>query len=905
MNKLTLITLSTIISIAGIIWLSQNENQRSNYQTFLKSKYKEVPAPKKATKEDKCPDEPQLSAYRDFFMMVDPVEKRIPIERYKTARQETQAIRNQKSNNNSSLDWNRIESDMGGRTRSLMWDPNDPDMKKVWAGSVTGGLWYNNDITVQNSEWIAVSDLWENLSISSIAYDPNDSQILYVGTGEAPTAIITYRESSGVGVGIWKTTDGGESWELLASTEEFKYITDLVVRDEEGTSVIYSGVVSGSYRGSDHQSYPTDGLYRSEDGGISWEQVLPNIEGLEIPYAPSDIEITADGRIFVGTGRNLDGEGAARILYSDNGSIGSWTLFDDYVDIIQNDDDHQIPGRVMLATAPSDINRVYALVASGYISSDNNRPYYHVEYIIRSDDKGDTWTEVTNFNTPSNYWASLAWHALTIAVDPNNPDHVFVGGLDQHHSLNGGSSWNKVSDWAGMYYGGGDDYIHADQHMILFKPGSSDEAIFATDGGVFYTQSATQYLPVFMERNNNYSCLQFYTCDIDPSFGSDECIGGLQDNGTLLYSGEDLDINDMVSGGDGAYCFWDYDNAAYFITSVYYNDYNIFFNGSLSNYAGTNSGTFVSPSDYDYKNNTLYANAVGWTGERADQLLRISNIINSPDEDFINLNTETDIPFSTITVSPYSPDYQGTLFVGTEAGQLFKIENAESNPVSTEIGSNNFPSAYLSCVAVGGSEDTLVATFSNYGVSSVWYTTDAGTNWLEIENNLPDMPIRWVIFHPTNKKQVMLATEIGVWTTDNIDSEIVLWTPDNNGLSNVRVDMLQLRENDNTILAATHGRGLHTCVWDDYTTIAPAREEQLVKIYPNPTIDHVNIEFDNSNLDFNSFQILDINGRLLSSQRLNKGLINQQISTQKYANGTYIILLKGNTRTQKQLFVKK
>ncbi len=904
MKKISLLSLALLTGVVGVLFLMPKENSRSDYQTFLKSKYQDIPAPKTGGKEDKTPDEPQMAAFRDYFMMLDPAEKRVPFERLKTARYQTQSIQTTKSNSEETLNWNRIESDMGGRTRGLMWDPNDPETSKVWAGSVTGGLWYNNDITNEFSEWNSVSDLWPNLTVSSIVYDPNNTETFYVGTGEAPTAIYTYRESSGVGVGIWKTTDGGDTWELLSSTEDFKYITDLAVRNEAGASVVYAGVVSGEYKGVPHVSAPTDGLYRSEDGGASWEQVLPNIDGLDVPYAPSDIEITADNRIFVGTGRNLNGEGAARIFHSDDGTAGSWTMFDDYIEIIENDDDHQLPGRVMIASAPSDANRKYALISSGYISSGNNRSYYHVEYILRSDNNGESWTEVNN-NNAYDYWASLAWHALTIAVDPNNPDHLYIGGLDQHHSLDGGNSWIHVSDWAGMYYGGGSDYIHADQHSIKFKPGSSDEVIFATDGGIFYTQTSTQNNPVFYERNNNYSCLQFYTCDINPNADQAQYLGGLQDNGSLFYNGTDLDINDMVMGGDGAFCFWGKNESQYFVTSYYYNRYRIFQNGNFLADLGQECGTFLCPADFDWNQNTLYANAVGWTGDNADKILRIADVIDSPNTgDLVSVNTGAQVPFSAVTFNPYSASTNNNLYLGTEAGQLFKVEDADAVPSALEIGSSDFPTAFLSCITFGESEDEILVTFSNYGVSSVWYTSNGGSDWIEKESNLPDMPIRWAIFHPVNKKQVMLATELGVWTTNDITAENVLWSPDNNGLSNVRVDMLKVRESDNMVLAAGHGRGLHTVVWDDNTyTESPEMMEMVM--YPNPATDYFNINLDNAEGKFSTLHIFDISGRNVLEHSLNSDEINERINIERLESGTYIVQLAGIKQSQSYKLVVK
>ena len=100
-------------------------------------------------------------------------------------------------------------------------------------------------------------------------------------------------------MGILKSTDGGASWSFLESTENFRYVTDIQIREEDGVSVLYAGVASGFYKGATHQSEPSNGLFRSEDGGGSWEQVLPDISGADGPYPVSDIKIQG-AEFFIG-----------------------------------------------------------------------------------------------------------------------------------------------------------------------------------------------------------------------------------------------------------------------------------------------------------------------------------------------------------------------------------------------------------------------------------------------------------------------------------------------------------------------------------------------------------------------------------------------------------------------------
>jgi photosystem II stability/assembly factor-like uncharacterized protein len=790
---------------------------------------------------------------------------------------------------------------MGGRTRAIMYDPNDASGNKVWAGAVTGGLWYNNNITNNTSPWIPVNDFWANMSVSCIVSDPNNSQIFYLGTGEAETARVIYRESSGVGMGIMKSTDGGESWSALLSTESFKYITDIQIRDENGSSVIYAGVASGIYKGSTFQSEPSNGLFRSVDGGQSWEQVLPDIPGLDEPYAVSDIKIQGDGRIYVGTMETPELNGGGTILYSDLGTTASWTVYEDVKTLIESQSYENIPGRVILAKAPSDDAIVYALFAVGY---EDGFVYYRSNYIFKTSDHGNSWQQI---NLPDADYATLAWHALTCAVDPVDPDHLYAGGLDVWSSSNGGNSWQHQSEWALMYYGGGADYVHADQHVQLYKEGSVEEMLFGSDGGIFYTANASSVNPVFEEKNKNYSCLQFYTCAISPIAGDDRYIGGLQDNGTLYYHGAPLDINDMIDGGDGAACFWDADEPEIFITSYYYNRYTVFLNGNDYQSAGDYSGTFVCPADYDYKLNKLYANACSFSGYRADQILRVSGIPHSSFETYKSLGTGSLTPFTHVKYSPHSPEGTTTLFVGGQTGRLFKVENAEANPVVTEITGSSFPLGSISCVAIGGSEDTLLVTFSNYGVSSVWQSYDGGASWVDVEANLPDMPVRYAIYHPHDAKQALLATELGVWSCNHLHLPDPQWNTDIDGMANVRVDMLQVREADNTVLAATHGRGLYTCNWisDPWVSVGELPELEIAAVWPNPVSNILNIELGAQKEDHVQLMICDVQGKTLIEEKLDSQQDIHSINMSELPAGTYILHLNNGRQASSRKIIRQ
>jgi photosystem II stability/assembly factor-like uncharacterized protein len=897
MNKIRIFALLIFVVFlsAGMLSLKsfhKKENPRKRYEQFLTELNKKAPNLAKKDKE-KLPevDHPEMAAFQEYLMTMDPSTGKIPRERLLDAYRSTLRIQEEKSGNGSLL-WQGYAADMGGRTRMIMYDPNDITHKKVWAGGVTGGLWYNSNIQDSLSPWVPVGDFWPDLAIRCMAYDPNNPLIFYIGTGEAETAMETYRESSGLGDGIWRSLDGGVTWDLIPSTTNFAYITKILVRNENSGSVIYAGVASGLYQGQNHQSLPTDGLYRSTDQGATWQQVLPNISGLTVPYTVSDMAESSNGRIFIGTRPNLDGNGGATLLYSDNGT--TWNVNSSYRIEIQNNTQYNIPGRVVLATAPSDANIVYALIASGFIHSADNFKYYYCFYMLRSGDQGVTWTKM-NVPSYSPNFAWIAWHALDINVDPNSPNTVYIGGGDIWKSINGGTNWSRVSDNMLMFSGGGPRYIHADQHCIVYKPGSSVEILFGTDGGVFYTASGSSAQPVFEQHNKSYNTLQFYTCAIKPVSGANNFIGGLQDNSNLYYSGTPLTINDLLDDGDGAYCFYDENDPFFFFTSLQYNRYYMYQNGqfvkTISNYL---CGIFINPADYDYKLDKLYTNATDFIGNRNNTILRIDDLIGSSVKTFVTLNTNTPVYFSTVRYSPYSPSGKSTIFLGTPAGRLYKVNEAQSdNPVVSEITGTNFPSANISSIAIAGSEDTLLVTFSNYGVSSVFQSYDGGITWQNKDTNLPDMPIRWCLYHPENSKQALLATETGVWSTYNLDAANTIWEPDVSGMPNVRTDMLVCRKSDHTVLAATHGRGCYTATWDVIFAGINYQPEPGFLVYPNPAHKQVSVSLDLPDRSAIIIRIYDTKGiMLIETTGTVFGKYNKKIDLSGYAKGLYYLYVQ-------------
>ena len=363
--------------------------------------------------------------------------------------------------------------------------------------------------------------------------------------------------------------------------------------------------------------------------------------------------------------------------------------------------------------------------------------------------------------------------------------------------------------------------MHADQHALIFRPGYPDETVSGSDGGVSYSNDVGFAAnPNFENRIRGYNVTTYYFAAAANESQSNYFLAGAQDNGTQRYTDPLLNSTTEATGGDGGFCFIDEDDPSIQISSFVFNSYRLSQDGgktfvSISNEQG--SGRFINPTEYDSETNIIYG--AGDTGE----LTRIAGISTEVDPATLELETITlDLSGSgddqrQITTIKASPHTANRLFVGARIfegeGLLFRIDDAHtSSPTVTEITGSYTGShgGWVSSIDVGASDDHLLATFSNYGVSSVYESTDGGSNWSDKNGDLPDMPIRWGVFNPTDRSQVFLATELGVWSTEDLSADDPDWEPTNTGLANVRTDMVKVRPADNLLYAATYGRGLYT-----------------------------------------------------------------------------------------------
>jgi subtilisin-like proprotein convertase family protein len=639
-----------------------------------------------------------------------------------------------------------------GRIDALMVDSSDATHKTVWVGGRDGGLWKTTDITTAPANWTLVNDYFGNLSIAAITQDPTNYNTMYFCTGES------YFESNALrGNGVFKSTDHGVTWNRLASTASYFYCTRILCD--------YLGNVYLGTRGN--------GLLRSTNGGTSWTDITP--AGLSGNIC--DLEITstaAASRLHLVTGIFSTQAYRYTDIAATVSSTFGWTA-----------PATPFPSFAMRAEIGVSGNILYAAPADAS---------FQVPTIYKSTDGGANWAATAG--QPTAGWASgQGWYALTVVINPSNPNECFVGGLDQHKTTDGGATWTRASFWVGTT----GQYVHADQHKALWYDGGS-KLIFGCDGGIHFSSDGGTTIT---DRNQGLRLKQFYSAAIHPdAVGSPNYfLAGAQDNGTHQFNGAGLTSSVEVTGGDGAYVGIDKDEPQYQIAAYVYSNYRRTTNGGATWLYGpsNNAGQFINSFDYDNANNKVYSSYA------AGQYLRWEN----PQSGF----TYTSVPvanFNGATVSAVtsSPYIANRVYFGTTGGRVVMADNANAAPTTVNLTPAGM-TGFVNAVAIGSSDQYLAASITSYGVNNIWVSSNGGSSWTACDGNLPDMPVYWAFFDPADNNRLFIATETGVWETALLNGASTIWVP-HTSFPTVRTTMLKYRSTDRTLLASTYGRGLWT-----------------------------------------------------------------------------------------------
>lgn len=813
----------------------------------------------------------------------------------------------------------RGPNNIGGRTRGIMFDPNDADNNRVFSGGTAGGLWVNEDITDANSSWTLVPGIGANIAVNVIISDPNDSNTFYIGSGES------YVSGDAVGRGVWKSTDGGVTWSNIFGGPDgtitnsgqvvggIFYINDIVARDIGSTTELYIAVAGVAYAsassngGGQFHGANDQGVYKSTDAGTNWTGFTIN-ETNGSPVNPCDLEIDINNNIWFTTTRSVFGVDGGKIYRSTNGTSFS---------LIQTINSTR---RTELEVSSLDANKFWVAVEGTNSQAD----------LYFTDDAFATINQIAEPNDADNdisstdYTRFQAGYDLPIEVDAN--DNLYVGGIDLFRSTNEGSSWTQISKWSNNpgLSTLNVPLVHADHHAIVFRPGSGNgnQAVFGTDGGIYYTPDITlaQSALNISSRNKDYNVTQFYYGSLGPSTSNEIIFGGTQDNGTLISQNSTAGTNDFDDffsffSGDGSYSEIDdngglsgFGNGEYMIVGSVYVNYrlaspdvtgtnNAFNNGYNIHTSGNTEGSFINQAELDEVGNILYANT---STASLNRVSRFTLGANSASESALTNSLLTDSP-SSLKISPFD---NTILLVGTRDGKVLKIDDANSSPSWSDI-SGSFVGS-ISDIEYGETADDIFVTMHNYGVSNIWYTDNGGTSWTDIEGDLPELPVKCILQNPLLPQELIIGTDLGVWRTSDYTATNVEWTQSYNGMSDVTVLDLDLRPGDNTILATTFGRGMFTSVFTaDVASVEDViTDKKVFSVFPTISSGDFNI-FAKNELGDSQMLIFDINEKQVYKSDLDFNERQTQNISVNLRAGIYIVNIidQNNRRSSEKIII--
>ncbi|MBI4472722.1 MAG: hypothetical protein HY646_08645, partial [Acidobacteria bacterium] len=637
---------------------------------------------------------------------------------------------------------------IGGRVRSIVIHPTTP--ATMFLGSVSGGIWKT---TNAGASWQVVNDFITNLAVSTLLMDPTNPSVLYAGTGEG------FYNADGIrGAGVFKSTDGGTTWSQLSSTANSSwYYVNRLAASPDGTVLLAA---------------TRSGIWRSTDGGITWSRVSTATDILDLEFNP------VDGNYAIASGY------AGRALYSTNGGA-TWSPASGIPTL-------SFFGRVEVAYAPSNPNIVYASV-----SQEGGE-------VWKSTDGGQSFSRV---NVGNNFLASQGWYDNAVWVDPINPNIVIVGGIDLWRSLDGGATLTKISQWFMAPLS-----AHADQHFLIAHPsfnGTGNTTVFVgNDGGIYKTDNiyTVSGATGWQELNNNLGITQFYGAAGNTI--TNTIVGGTQDNGTLLYTGNSETWNEMF-GGDGGWCAADPTDPSYLYGEYVYLYIHRSTNGGLTSsyiYSGiTDAGktaNFIAPFILDPNNATTLLAGGRSLWRTADS--------KAPTPSWTAIKPSIGSNISSIAVAKGNSNM---IWVGHNNGDVYMTTSGSSDaPSWTQVDTNSpgLPNRIVTRITMDPSDsNTVYLTFGGFSADNVYRSANAGTSWSDITGSgatgLPDVPIRSLVIHPTNTSWLYAGTEVGVFASENSGST---WFVPHDGPANVSVD--ELFWMGTTLVAATHGRGLFT-----------------------------------------------------------------------------------------------
>ncbi len=627
-----------------------------------------------------------------------------------------------------------------GRVNAVAFHPTDPAV--IYAGAPAGGLWVSTD---DGATWNTTTDIMPTLGVSAIAVDYTNPLVIYLGTGDRD-------HGDAPGMGVWKSTDGGNTFIPANANMEWVTVSRLLMHPTNPSMLLAA---------------TNEGMFRTENGGLTWTLVYTeNFKDVVFkPNDPQTVYASASGNFYRSVNNGMS------FTQVSTGLPGGYR------------------GAIGVSAANPEV--VYFWLTN----SDSFKGLY------RSTDSGLTFSvRSTSPNIMS--WdcnggsGGQAWYDLDIAVDPNNADILYGGGVNCFKSTNGGQSWAINSHW---YGGCGVPSVHADLHVLEYNP-LNGRLYAGNDGGVYWTSNGGSS---WTEVSNGLVISQAYKLG-QSATSRDYVINGYQDNGTSTFYGTEW-VN--VNGGDGMECAYDPADASYSYSTLYYGPiYRHFNNGDGYQIAGegsngiNESGDWVTPFTIDPSDgNIMY---IGY-----DNIWRSTNI-KAPNSGSVNWTKISNINgdnFNQIALSDADPN----ILYASDDHKLYRTDNARAASVTwTNLTAGLPTSNYITAIETYPYNANIVYLVQQ---NRVFKSSDKGATWNEITGDLPDVQMHTLRHYHNSSEGLYLGTDIGVFYRDSLSTG---WAAYNTGMpAGAWVTELEIFYDEgnpelDALRAATFGRGM-------------------------------------------------------------------------------------------------
>lgn len=753
---------------------------------------------------------------------------------------------------------------IGARITAVTINPKDE--KIIYAGFSEGGLFKTIDA---GKNWMPIFDDQAMLSIGCIAIDPKSPNIIYVGTGDPNNG-----GSITAGNGVYKSVDGGLTWKV-SGLQLCRNISKIIV-DAQNPSILIVAALGNPFDLNEHR-----GLYKSKDGGLTWNKTLFVNNGvgfIDLIVDPSDPNImysSSYDRWLTNSGYAYGGPNAAVYKTTDGGD--SWKKLKDALPAGKW-------GRVNLAISAKNPSVVYL----SYIKYDttNITGGYDLGGVRISSNKGLTWKETGTLDPSSGLdpdcLRGFGWYFGRVITNPRNENDLFLLGVELWRSFDRGEHWIQASpDWRTYE-------VHADKHDIAFLADGS--FILGTDGGLYKTDELISK----WEDIENIPCTQFYRVTYLPQ-NPDEYFGGAQDNGTMFGNKSGLNDWQSLCGGDG------------FQLQSRKKDPNQLFaetqNGNIwdlitwENMSDSLPGTknWDMPYYLSYHNDEKLVAGTDHVYEKigfgTNPWIEISNQLTSGGR-FTSRKTPT------ITTLDESHIDQNIIIAGTTNGLIWLRDKA--NQYDWKDISSNLPPGYITSVKTSNTNKnifyvTMSTKQKNDYSPFVYKSINSGQSWVALQSNLPMFPIYDVFVYPNRRDSILfVATDIGVYASINSGSS---WQRLGENMPFIPVFDLDLNISNNHLIAGTFARSIQSFSLDKLLKQNPVSTKHVadlddILVYPNPCIDHLNIIMNRNNDKVEEGILIDVNGNKIKYFNIgNEFKISLDMSN--IQEGIYFIIVKG------------